>query len=88
MNIERINVNGITDIEDAKKVMVQILDCMFEMNRDIQRQLANLSSQNVRTLDFNITKVQNKAVLLKEYYTAKDIDEILTGYQKKAANEG
>lgn len=82
MNIEKINVNGITDIEDAKKVMVQILDCMFEMNRDIQRQLANLSSQNVRTLDFNITKVQSKGDLLKDYYTAAQIDTKLEEYQK------
>ena len=59
MNIERINVDSITDLESAKKILKQVVDCIFVMNRDIQRQMNNLSSQNVKTLDFNITQVKN-----------------------------
>lgn len=58
MNIERINIEGIKDPE-AKKVIKQLIDEVFIMNKDIQRTLNNLSSQNVKTLDFNITKVRN-----------------------------
>ncbi len=59
MNIERINVDSITDLESAKVVIKQLVDCIFVMNRDIKRQMNNLSSQNVKTLDFNITQVKN-----------------------------
>ncbi len=58
MNIERINIEGIKDPE-AKKVIGQLMDEIFIMKRDILRQLNNLSSQNVKTLDFNITQVKN-----------------------------
>ena len=59
MNIESINVDGITNIEDAKRVMREMLDCIFIMQRDIQRQLNHLTSQNVKEIDFNITRVKN-----------------------------
>lgn len=66
MNIENINTEGIKDPE-AKRVIGQIIDEVFIMNRDIQRTLNNLSSQNVKTLDFNITAVKNiEKVLPKE----------------------
>lgn len=66
MNIEKINVEGIKDPE-VKAVIRQIIDEVFVMNRDIQRTLNNLSSQNVKTLDFNITAVKNiEKVLPKE----------------------
>ena len=67
MNIEQINVDGITDLEGAKVVIKQLADCVFVMNRDIQRQLNHLTSQNVVSLDFNITQVKNiDKVLPKE----------------------
>lgn len=66
MNIENINVEGIKDPE-VKAVIGQIIDEVFVMNRDIQRTLNNLSSQNVKTLDFNVTQVKNiEKVLPKE----------------------
>ena len=64
MNIENINDNGIKDIETAKAVIQQLVDCVFEMKRDIQRQMNNLSSQNVKTLDFNVTQVRNADKLI------------------------
>ena len=66
MSIENINVEGIKDPE-VKAVIRQIIDEVFIMNRDIQRTLNNLSSQNVKTLDFNVTQVKNiEKVLPKE----------------------
>ena len=59
MNIEKINVDSIKDLESAKVVIKQLVDCIFVMNRNIQRQMNNLSSQNVKSLDFNITTVKN-----------------------------
>ena len=59
MNIEKINIDSITDIETVKVVIKQLIDSVFEMKRDFSRQLNNLSSQNVKTLDFNITTVKN-----------------------------
>ena len=59
MNIEKINVNSIKDIETAKAVIQQLVDCILVMNMDIKRQMNNLSSQNVKTLDFNVTQVRN-----------------------------
>lgn len=59
MNIESINVDGITNIEDAKRVIGEVIDCIFVMQRDIQRQLNHLTSQNVKEIDFNITRVKN-----------------------------
>ena len=58
LSIENINVAGIKDPE-VKAVIKQLVDEIFIMNRDIQRTLNNLSSQNVKTLDFNITQVSN-----------------------------
>lgn len=65
MNIESINVDGITNIEDAKRVMREVLDCIFIMQRDIQRQLNHLTSQNVKEIDFNITTVRNIDKVIK-----------------------
>lgn len=65
MNIEKININSIKDIESAREVIGQLVECIFEMRRDNQRMLNNLSSQNVRTLDFNVTKVTNIDSALK-----------------------
>ena len=65
MNIERINVNSIKDIESAREVIGQLVECIFEMRRENQRILSNLTSQNVRTLDFNVTKVMNIDSALK-----------------------
>ena len=66
LSIENINVEGIKDPE-VKAVIRQIIDEVFIMNRDIQRTLNNLSSQNVKTLDFNVTQVKNiEKVLPKE----------------------
>lgn len=67
MNIDKIDVDSIRNLETAKEVIRQIIDEVFVMNKDIQRQLNNLSSQNVKTLDFNITKVTNvEKILPKE----------------------
>ncbi len=66
MSIENINVEGIKDPE-VKRVIKQLVDEIFIMKRDISRQLNNLSSQNVKTLDFNVTQVKNiEKVLPKE----------------------
>ncbi len=59
MNIENIDVGGITDIEGVRRVIEKLVDCIFEMNREIKRELGNLTSQNVKSLDFNITRVEN-----------------------------
>ena len=66
MNIENINPDSITDINSARRVVSQLVDCIFEMKRDIDRRLLNLTSQNVRSLDFNITTVKNADVILKK----------------------
>ena len=66
MNIERINVNSIKDIESARGVIGQLVECIFEMRRENQRILSNLTSQNVRILDFNVTKVTNIDSALKK----------------------
>ena len=67
MNIDKIDVDSIRNIETAKEVIRQIIDEVFIMNKEIQRQLNTLSSQNVKTLDFNITKVENvEKILPKE----------------------
>lgn len=65
MNIESIDVSSITDIEGARRVIAKLADCVFEMNREIKRELNNLTSQNVKSLDFNITKVENADVVFK-----------------------
>ena len=66
MNIEKINIDSITDIETAKVVIKQLIDSVFEMKRDFSRQLNNLSSQNVKTLDFNVTQVRNFEKLINK----------------------
>ena len=42
------------------------MECIFEMRRENQRILSNLTSQNVRTLDFNVTEVRNIDSALKK----------------------
>ena len=64
MNIEKINVDSIKDLESAKEVITQLVDEIFIMKRDISRQLNNLSSQNVKSLDFSITQVKNADKIL------------------------
>ena len=59
MNIENINVGSITDLESAKRVIGDLVECVFVMQKDIQRQLNHLTSQNVKSLDFSITTVKN-----------------------------
>ena len=59
MNIENINVGSITDLESAKRVISDLVECVFVMQKDIQRQLNHLTSQNVKSLDFSITTVKN-----------------------------
>ena len=59
MNTENIDVGSITNLEDAKRVIGELVDCIFVMQRDIQRQLNHLTSQNVKEIDFNITRVKN-----------------------------
>jgi hypothetical protein len=67
MRIEKINAESIKDIESAKVVIKQLIDCIFVMQKDINRQLNHLTSQNVKSLDFNITAVKNiEKVLPKE----------------------
>ena len=67
MRIENINAESIKDIESAKVVIKQLIDCIFVMQKDINRQLNHLTSQNVKSLDFNITTVKNiEKVLPKE----------------------
>lgn len=65
MNIESINVDGIANLEDAKRVIGELTDCIFIMQRDIQRQLNHLTSQNVKEIDFNITTVRNIDKVIK-----------------------
>lgn len=59
MNLENINIDGITDLESAKRVIEQLADNLFIMNKNIQRQLNHLTSQNIKSIDFNITTVKN-----------------------------
>ena len=59
MKIEKVNVERITDIHTAKEVIKELIDCIFVMQKDINRQLNHLTSQNVKSLDFNITTVKN-----------------------------
>ena len=67
MNIDRINVSDIKTIEDARFVIGLLIDDIFVMKRDLQRQIDNLTSKNVKSLDFNITKVSNiEKILPKE----------------------
>ena len=59
MDIEKINIESIKDIETAKAVIRQIVDAVFVMKKDISRELNNLTSKNVKELDFNITIARN-----------------------------
>ena len=59
MNIEKINAESITDIESAKVVIKQLIDCIFVMQREFNRTINHLTSQNVKSLDFSITQVKN-----------------------------
>ena len=74
MNIENINVNSIHSLEDAKVMIKQLADCIFVMNRDIQRQLNHLTSQNIVSIDFNITTVKNIDKVLGDYATKEYAD--------------
>ena len=65
MNIENINIEGIENLEDAKKVIKEMADCIFTLKRDINRQLNHLTSQNVKEIDFNITTVKNIDKVIK-----------------------
>jgi len=65
MNIENINVDRITNLEDAKRVLREVIDCIFIMQRNIQRQLNHLTSQNVKEIDFNVTAVKNIDKVIK-----------------------
>lgn len=58
MNIENIKVDGIKDPE-ARRVITQLIDCIFVMQKDFNRTINHLTSQNVKSLDFNITAVKN-----------------------------
>lgn len=59
MNIENINADSINNLEDAKRVIGDLVECIFVMQRDIKRQLNHLTSQNVKEIDFNVTRVKN-----------------------------
>ena len=73
MNSERIRVSDIRTIEDARVVIGLLIDDIFVMKRDLQRQIDNLTSKNVKSLDFNITKVSNiEKILPKEGQNEKD----------------
>lgn len=58
MNIERINLNNIPDPQ-TRQVVSQLADCVFELNRELKRTLNQLTSQNVKEIDFNVTRVKN-----------------------------
>lgn len=75
MNFENINTDSIKDLESAKKVISQLADSMFILKKDIQRQLDNLTSRNITSIDFNITKVQNIDTVLNNYATIKYVEE-------------
>lgn len=59
MNLYKIDVDSIHDIESAKDVIKALVEEVFIMHRNIQRTLKNLTSENVKALDFSITKVTN-----------------------------
>ena len=59
MNLYKIDVDSIHDIESAKDVIEALVEEVFIMHRNIQRTLKNLTSENVKALDFSITKVTN-----------------------------
>lgn len=83
MKIERINPERIKDIQSAKEVIKELLDCIFELNRDISRRFDNISSQNIKTIDFNITRTENIDLLLSEYATKEYVSE---NYQTKSTS--
>lgn len=76
MNIEKINAESITDIESAKVVIKQLIDSIFVMQRDINRQLNHLTSQNVKNLDFNVTTIKNAGPLA----TKNDVTAQIANY--------
>ncbi len=65
MDIDKINVDSIKSLEDAKRVIGEVIDCIFVMQRDINRQLNHLTSQNVKEIDFNITTIKNIDKVIK-----------------------
>lgn len=65
MNIERINLNNIPDPE-TRQVVGQLAECVFELNRELKRTLNQLTSQNVKEIDFNITSVKNLDKIIKK----------------------
>lgn len=65
MNIERINLNDIPDPK-TRQVVSQLAECVFELNRELKRTLNQLTSQNVKEIDFNITKVKNLDKIIKK----------------------
>lgn len=65
MNIERINLNNIPDPQ-TREVVSQLADCVFELSRELKKSLTQLTSQNVKEIDFNITKVKNLDKIIKK----------------------
>lgn len=64
MNIERINLDNISDTQ-TREVVSQLAECVFELNRELKKTLNQLTSQNVKEIDFNITRVKNVDRILK-----------------------
>lgn len=64
MNIERINLDNIPD-HQTREVVSQLAECVFELNRELKKTLNQLTSQNVKEIDFNITRVKNVDKILK-----------------------
>lgn len=83
MRIERIRPENIRDIESARKIIKELLDCIFEMNREIERKFNNLTSRNVKSIDFNITMSKNIDSILSKYATKEYVSE---NYQAKSTS--
>ena len=65
MNIERIDFYKISDPQ-TREVVSQLADCVFELSRELKRTLTQLTSQNVKEIDFNITRVKNLDKIIKK----------------------
>lgn len=83
MKIERINPERIKDIQSAKEVIKELLECIFELNREMSKSLNNLTSQNVKVIDFNVTRALNIDLLLSKYATKEYVSQ---NYETKSTS--
>lgn len=80
MNIERVRIDEIKDVQ-VKNALSELLDCIFELDREYKRLLGSLTSQNVKAIDCKITKIENIDSILTKYATKAYVNERVGVYE-------